>query len=60
MDAETTEGDAPADAPEDSWTAENICTVSQNEPNYHPPEPGGKLTGPIDGRPGADPPKFVE
>jgi len=60
MDAETTEGDAPADAPEGSWTAENICRVSQNEPNYYPPEPGGRLTGPIDGRPGADPPKFVK
>jgi hypothetical protein len=60
MDAETTEGDAPVDATDDSWTAENICTVSQSEPNYYPPEPGGKLTGPIDGRPGADPPKYVE
>lgn len=50
-------GEGP-DGTEDgaTWNVSAICTVSSRRPKYSDPTTGGVAGGPIDGRPGADPP----
>jgi hypothetical protein len=44
----------------EGWQVDQLCHVDRGEPEYFDATAGGRLTGPIDGRSGVDPPKRVD
>jgi hypothetical protein len=53
VEAESDESDTAG------WTADAICQVSSGEPEYHDTSTGGVAAGPVEVRPGVDPPREV-